>query len=115
MWFFDKDTIAKKLVPIDKDEIFTILKNTKSNKNKIKNILGILNNCLNDIKYKNILEKEIISLSLDPENKFSELRRLIRSYITSLISNGYHPYFIRKQMLSFFWEGDDKIIMVITY
>ena len=69
--FFDKDTIAKKLVPIDKDEIFTILKNTKSNKNKIKNILGILNNCLNDIKYKNILEKEIISLSLDPENKFS--------------------------------------------
>ncbi|UAK75081.1 hypothetical protein [Eikenella corrodens] len=108
--FFDKDTIAKKLVPIDKDEIFTILQNPKSNKNKIKNILGILNNCLNDIKYKNILEKEIISLSLDPENKFSELRRLIRSYITSLISNGYHPYFIRKQMLSFFWEGDGKII-----
>lgn len=108
--FFDKDTIAQKLVPIDRNEIFTILKNPKSNKNKIKNILGILNNCLNDIKYKNLLEEEIISLSLNSENKFSELRRLIRSYITNLISHGYHPYFIRKQMLSFFWEGNGEII-----
>lgn len=107
--FFDKDTIAQKLIPIDRNEIFSVLKNPKSNRNKIKNILGILNNCLNEIKYKNILEKEIISLSLNSENKFSELRRLIRSYITSLISNGYHPYFIRKQMLSFFWEGNGEI------
>lgn len=107
---FDKDTIAQKLVPLDRNEIFSFLKDPKSNRNKIKNILGILNNCLNDIEYKNLLEKEIISLSLDSETKFSELRRLIRGYITNLISHGYHPYFIRKKMLSFFWEGSGKIV-----
>lgn len=107
----DKDYIAEKLINLSKDQIFFVLKNPKSNRNKIKNILEILKNSVDDIKYKEELEKEIIKLSLSSSNEFHSLRRLVRNYITCLISHGYHPYFIREEMLDFFWQGNNNEII----
>lgn len=105
----DKDMVANELIPLPKKQIFSILKDPKSNTNKVKNILRILGNSTNNIVYHKKLEEKITKKITDNDNNFGIIRLLARSYITSLISHGYHPYFIRKTMLDFFWNGSGVI------
>ena len=55
----DKDMVANELIPLPKKQIFSILKDPKSNTNKVKNILRILGNSTNNIVYHKKLEEKI--------------------------------------------------------
>lgn len=107
---FEKDIIANKLIQLPKEEIISILKNKTEHNNygKIKNILEIIDSSLNPRNYKEMLQLEIITALKQEHKNFRIIRTLARSYITFLISNGYNTRYIRKEVLNFFWEDDEK-------
>lgn len=106
----EKDKIANKLITISRKEINTILKDPKKRENYgiIKNTLAIIYNLVNQIDYKKELELEIIKLIKKEGEEFKEIRSITRSYITFLIYHGYNSNYIRKEVLNFFGNGDEK-------
>ena len=106
----EKDKIANKLITISRKEINTILKDPKKRESYgiIKNTLAIIYNLVNQIDYKKELELEIIKLIQKEEEEFKEIRSITRSYITFLIYRGYNSNYIRKEVLNFFGNGNEK-------
>lgn len=106
----EKDKIANKLITISRKEINTILKDPKKRENYgiIKNTLAIIYNLVNQIDYKKELELEIIKLIQKEDEEFKEIRSITRSYITFLIYHGYNSNYIRKEVLNFFGNGNEK-------
>lgn len=106
----EKDEIADEMITISRKEINTILKDPKRRENYavIKNTLTIIYNLVNQIDYKKKLELKIVELIKNKKETFKEIRRITRSYITFLIYNGYNSNYIRKEVLNFFGNNNEK-------
>jgi hypothetical protein len=106
----EKDKIANEMITVSRKEINAILKDPQIRKNYgvIKNTLAIIYNLVNQIDYKKKLELKIIELLKNEQEEFKEIRSATRSYITFLIYRGYNSNYIRKEVLNFFGNGDEK-------
>lgn len=98
------------MITVSRKEINAILKDPQIRKNYgvIKNTLAIIYNLVNQIDYKKKLELKIIELLKNEQEEFKEIRSATRSYITFLIYRGYNSNYIRKEVLNFFGNGDEK-------
>jgi len=104
----EKDEVAKALISIETDSILKVLKNKKAPENSWMTIVELLAYQLPQKIYKKKTE-ELLRLELDSELDFSSLRRLTRSYVTTLINLGFSPEFIRERSCEIFFDPSKEI------
>lgn len=105
---FEKDRVAQALVPLSASSFFPTLKNPKSSLKSIETVLSFLAVHLSILKYK-AKNEELLQEEIMGRQSFSEIRRLTRSYITSLIAAGFDQRHIRDVCTSFFCTGKNRI------
>jgi len=105
---FEKDPVAHRLVALPPASFYPILKNPKSTLNEIRTVLELLLLQLNSKSYRRVNE-ELLVQELTGGKSFPIIRRLTRSYVTTLISNGYHQKYLNEKTLDFFYFGANRI------
>ncbi|MCG8095130.1 MAG: hypothetical protein JAZ17_16180 [Candidatus Thiodiazotropha endolucinida] len=104
-----KDIVSNKLINLDSGAIFAGLKNPKSSVHDKKVITELLARQTELNKYKSTNEDLLKSAISCPEDNFSEIRSLTRSYITTLINSGYSSKHIFKLAQQYFYYGSNRI------
>lgn len=105
---FEKDSVAQALSPLSTEAIFPSLKNPKASLKDIRTVLELLSFHLSSIKYRKKNEELLREQIVGPQT-ISEIRRLTRSYITTLISIGFDSKHIHSLALEFFYFGPNRI------
>jgi len=105
---FEKDPVAQALVPLPFSAFSPVLKNPKSTLKEIQTVLSFLSVQLTKASYRkkaqNLLHQEIIG----PQS-LTNIRRLTRSYVTSLISSGFDQRHIQIQAAEYFYSSKNRI------
>lgn len=104
---FDRDLVAKSLVSLPSSAFYAALKNPKTPLKDLKNVLEILAVHLGSTKYRERNE-ELLASEILGRQSFTEIRRLARSYITTLRSMGFSQRYMRDMVQGFFY-GRDRI------
>ncbi|UHL64080.1 hypothetical protein LSG25_18995 [Paralcaligenes sp. KSB-10] len=106
---FEKDSVAQALVPLPSGAFFGKLKNTRTPLKELKDVLKLLLVQLKPTSYRDKNE-ELLANEICGRQAHSEIRRLARSYITTLVSTGYSQKYLHETSLDFFWRGPGNII-----
>lgn len=105
---FEKDLVAQALSPLTSEELFPRLKNPKTSIGELKTLLELLALHLRPSKYRKKNE-ELLRLRIPMAGAIPDIRRLARSYITTLISIGFNPKQIGLAVTNFFYHGENRI------
>ena len=105
---FEKDPVAQALIPLPPSAFFPALKNTKSPLKEVDTVLRLLQVHMSVEKYRNKTE-ELLSAEIQGHQSLAQIRRLTRSYITSLVAVGFDQRFIRAEASRFFCYGTNRI------
>lgn len=103
------DIVARELVNIDYDGVFSVLKNPKAAFRDKQVIVELLYKQIDLLKYKEKNEDLLVATILDQASTSSEIRFLARSYVTTLINIGYSAKRIYNLVQEFFFEGVGRI------
>lgn len=106
---YETDPVAKALVPLPPSTFFPTLKNSKSTLQEIKTVVELLSVQLAAGKYRKKNEELLIQEINGPQS-ISEIRRLGRSYITTLIAIGFNQKYLHDKCLEFFHYGSGRIV-----
>ncbi|WP_320151097.1 hypothetical protein [uncultured Tolumonas sp.] len=104
----EKDVVAQTMLPIEHSIFYPDLKNKKTPIKELKNVLELLSVNLYLDKY---LEKnkQLLCQAILEKNSFSDIRRLTRTLITSLVSIDYNQKFILNECINFFYSNKNRI------
>lgn len=105
---YEKDEVAQQLLSLPSSAFFPTLKNKKSSLNEIRTVIELLSVQLTPTQYKNKNEELLID-EITTSQSFSRIRRLARSYVTTLIGVGYHQKSIHEISIDFFCFGVNRI------
>lgn len=105
---FEKDAVAQALSPLTSEEVFPKLKNPKTSIAELKTLLELLALHLAPQKYRKMNE-ELLRTRIAVAGAIPDIRRLARSYITTLISIGFNPKQIGSAAANFFYFGENRI------
>jgi len=105
---FEKDSVAKSLVPLPFSAFVPTLKNPKTPLKELQNVLELLAVQMKPSLYRSRNEKLLME-EIVGRQSLSEIRRLSRSYITTLISMGFEQEHLLDKTLDFFYFGKDRI------
>lgn len=105
---FEKDSAAKSLISLPFSAFLPTLKNPKSTIKELQNVLELLAIQLNYSKYLS-RNKQLLADEISGRQSLSEIRRLARSFITTLISMGFGQEYLTKRILDFFYFGKNQI------
>lgn len=105
----NRDIVASRLISIDAVAYIGTLKNPKSKPNEIKPIVELLALQLSRDEYltKNI---ELLIDEVEHRQDLITIRRLTRSFITTLIAIGYSQKHIEKTLLEYFYPKNNTFI-----
>lgn len=104
----EKDAVAQSLINLPISCYLSKLKNKKNTLKEMKSVIDLLSFSLNSKAYLN-KNKELLSNAIKSDKDFSEIRRLARTYLTSLIHCGYSNKFIRKKLHDYFFYKERNI------
>lgn len=105
---FEKDPVAQSLVPLPFSAFVPSLKNPKTPLKELQNVLELLEVQLTPSRYRSRNE-ELLVAEIVGRQSISEVRRLARSYMTTLVSMGFGQEHLRDKTLDFFYFGKDRI------
>lgn len=104
----EKDNVAKVLIKLPLDSLLPILKNRKTPIKNLKSLVELISFNLSAVEYRKKNEEMIASaIKLNAEN--GEIRRLARSYITTLTAIGFSAKYILEKTLDFFYFSKNRI------
>ena len=107
---FEKDDIARNLIPLPSSAFLPILKNPKSSLKEMQTIISFLALHLTNKKYRLQAEK-LLEEQMDGAQSITEIRRLTRSYVTALMAEGFDQRRIKKSAYEYFYNqpaGNDE-------
>lgn len=104
----EKDEIAQSLIDEELKDINAILKNDKVDISSKKTTIEILSNYLSLRKYKEKNE-ELLSDAIIKNSDFNRIRKLARSYATTLLNFGFSDKYIYYATLSYFYHDSERI------
>ncbi|CAM3391111.1 hypothetical protein BZK31_26640 [Pseudomonas floridensis] len=102
------DEVAQLMMTVDIEGVTTILKNPKSSDGSVATVVELLMRQVPLRDYKAMTEAFML-LELRTSQDRSKLRKLTRSYITTLLNYGYTDKYIRKVSQQFFHYSSDRI------
>lgn len=105
---FEKDPVAQALVPLPSSAFFPILKNPKSTLKEMETVLSFLCVQLTKAKYR-AMAQTLLRQEITDTKSLTTIRRLTRSYVTSLISAGYDQRYIQIQASDYFYSDKNRI------
>ena len=105
---FEKDPVAQSLVPLPLSAFVPVLKNPKSGLKELTDTLELLAVQLSPAKYR-ARNEELLTEELLGRQSTQEVRRLTRSYATSLIAEGFSQRYLNETTLQFFYFGQNRI------
>lgn len=105
---YEKDPVAKSLIPLSSSGFVPTLKNKKGALKEVRTVVELLSVQLSARNYK-IRNEELLIQEVGSSRSLSEIRRLARSYVTTLIAIGFHPKYIHDTCLEFFYYGSNRI------
>ncbi len=104
----ERDIVAQALIPLPYSSYFPTLKNPKTPVKEIRSVVELLAIQLTQSKYRSKNE-EMLEDSIIRNAAPSEIRRLARSYLTTLITIGYSQKYILEMSKDFFYFGQNRI------
>lgn len=104
----EKDEIAQSLIDEELKDINAILKNEKIDISSKKTTIEILSNYLSLKKYKEKNE-ELLSDAIITNSDFNRIRKLARSYATTLLNFGFSDKYIYDATLKYFYHDSESI------
>lgn len=102
------DEVAQRMITVDIDGVTTTLQNPKSSDGSVATVVELLMRQVPLQDYKIMTEASIL-VELSTTQDRSKLRKLTRSYITTLLNYGYTDKYIRKVSQQFFHYSSDRI------
>lgn len=105
---FEKDPVAHSLVTIPYSSFVAPLKNQKTPLKELQNVLELLAVQLSSSKYRKKNEDLLVE-EITGRQSPTEIRRLTRSHITTLIASGFSQKHINDVALNFFHFGNNRI------
>lgn len=105
---FERDPVAKALVSLPVSAFFPTLKNQKTPLKELQNTLELLAVQLSPNKYREKNE-ELLKAEIEGRKSIAEIRRLSRSYVTTLIATGFSQRHLSETTLDFFYFGRNRI------
>lgn len=105
---FEKDEVAKSLVSLETSSFIGVLKNKTTKSGDVKTILEILFLELGYDRYK-AKNEELLVAEISGRQDFAHIRRLARSYLTTLSWGGFSYKFIQEISLKFFHYDANRI------
>jgi hypothetical protein len=103
-----KDPVAQALVPIAYESFYPTLQNPKSAQKEVQTILELFSVHLTPKKYRE-KNQALLLQEITGQQDISRIRRLARSYITTLIGQGFNQKFLHDTALEFFYYGSNRI------
>lgn len=104
----EKDTVAQSLIKLPLDSFLGTLKNKKAPTKDLKGLVELISFNLTPSAYRNKNE-EMIASAIKSNAQPGELRRLARSYITTLTAVGFSAKYILEETLNFFYFSKNRI------
>lgn len=104
----EKDKIAQSLIKLPIDSILSKLKNKKIPPKDAKSLIELISFNLTPSAYRKRNE-EMLAAAITSNSKPAELRRLARSYVTTLTAIGFSSKHILTETLNFFYFNKDRI------
>lgn len=104
----ERDEVALSLLSLNVGSFTPVLKNPKSKPNDIRTIVELLSVQLSPLNYKRRNEELLID-EIENSQDFASIRRLARSYLTTLISLGFHQKHLENTVLDFFYHSGNSI------
>lgn len=105
---YEKDPVAQSLIPLPHTSFMPVLKNKKGSLGEVRTVIELLSVKLSARNYKNKNEELLIS-EITGAQSLHTIRRLARSYITTLLAIGFHPRHVHNLCLEFFFYGPNPI------
>lgn len=105
---FEKDPVAQALVPLPSSAFFPTLKNPKSTLKEMETVLSFLCVQLTKANYR-LMAQTLLKQEITGTQSVTAIRRLTRSYVTSLISAGYDQRYIQIQASDYFYSAKNRI------
>jgi hypothetical protein len=105
---YAKDPVAQALIPVSYDSFYPTLRNPKSAHKEIQTILELFAIHLTLSKYRDQNEL-LLAGEIAGQQNISRIRRLARSYVTTLIGQGFNQKFVHDTTLDFFHYGSNRI------
>ena len=105
---FEKDPVALALSPLPPTAFFPVLKNPKSSLKEMETVLSLLAVHLSPNSYRRKNETLLLA-EITGRQSLSEIRRLARSYVTSLVCTGFDSRCVRSYASEFFYTSKDRI------
>ncbi len=106
---FEKDTVAHTLVPLPINTYLKVLKNPKTPAKELQPILELLYFQVSPLKYRKKNE-ELLANAIRETRSIADIRRLARTYITTLIATGFSQRHLTETTLDFFYHGSNRIL-----
>lgn len=104
----DKDPVAKALLTLKPEVFFPTLKNPKTPIKEVETVLRVLDQQLPTKRYREKIE-ELLIAELMGNQSHSEIRRLARSYVTSLIATGFSQKYLSDELFKFFYTSTNRV------
>lgn len=104
----EKDPVAQALIPLPVSAFDSVLRNKKAAPQELKCTFELLAVQLTPSKYRRKNE-ELLAAEVKGEGRRSELRRLTRSYVSTLLILGFSHRHLRETALKFFYYGPNRI------
>lgn len=104
----ERDPVSIELLPLPVTSFAATLKNPKSTPKEVRSVVELLHVQLSASKYLN-KNQELLSAAIKNNCTPAELRRLSRSFITTLTAIGFSAKYIREQSQDFFFFGSNRI------
>jgi len=105
---YDKDEVAKSLISLPAASFMGILKNPKSSNGEVKTVVELLLQDVAYARYKKRNEDLLIS-EIEGAQSAANIRKLTRSYLTTLTWGGWSHKHIQEVARKFFHYGPDRI------
>ena len=105
---FERDPVARALVPLPLSAFLPVLKNPKTPLKELTTVLELLRVQLSSARYRSKNE-ELLAREVQSGHSIPEVRRLARSYMTTLISTGFSQRYLQQAAQEFFYSGKSRI------
>jgi hypothetical protein len=104
----EKDPVALSLIPLPPSAFFPALKNPKTASKELQTVLELLEVQLSPDVYRKRNEELLVRAVADG-SPYSRLRRLCRTYVTTLTAIGFSARHLKEQTQDFFHYGGGRI------
>lgn len=104
----EKDPVSISLLPFPVDSFASALKNKKTTPKEARSVVELIAVQLTAKKYRK-KNQELLSEAIRENKPLAEIRRLTRSFITTLSAIGFSTKFIREKSQNFFCFGSNRI------